>query len=170
MRYEPGDMMRNHERLNDESLDGLPDALAELALQLGSDADRLAEIYAARPPAAEDVLARPAVARGFWPSVGRIASVSRIAAAVCIAAGLAIAVYGPSMWRGMFGSSPDRQPLVDAQGGPDHSLADVHSSRPSAMQPILISTEAMRQFSGEETEILADAIPHGESAVVIADL
>jgi hypothetical protein len=37
------------------------------------------------------------------------------------------------------------------------------------VQPVFISTEAMRQFSGEETEILADAIPHS-SAVVIADL
>ena len=175
MRYEPSDTMRNHEPLknewlNDESLDGLPDELAELALQLDSDADRLAEIYPARLPGAEEVRARPAaVARGFWPSIGRVASVSRVAAAVCIVAGLAIAISGPSMWRAMFGSPPGG-PLVDSQGGPDRSLADVHIYRPPAMQPVLISTEAMRQFSGEETEILADAIPHGESGVVIADL
>jgi hypothetical protein len=149
----------------------LPDDLAELALQLDSDADRLSGLYPARLPAGDDERAQPAAPqRPLRRPAWRVGTLSRVAAAVLILGGLTLAISGHSMWRGRFGS-----PLDGSLGAPSLATAprpqgpDGAAAGAGSVQPVFISTEAMRQFSGEETEILADAIPHS-SAVVIADL
>lgn len=157
---------REHElRLTDDLAEGLPDVLAELGRQLQDDSARLADCYPARSGDRALVAAVPSrtseAAESRW--IGRRLAAWNVAAAVVVLAGLTVIANNwrpgtnSSSWTNRDPATSSHLPLPAAPGFSAASVAEPETVPPTLVQPTFISTESVRQLSGEKIEILADS-------------